>query len=154
MKNVLFIIITFYIFSSQNLFAQNNEFGTEKEAREILDRAVNLVKSNKTVAFAMITAGGRGGLAVKDLYPFCTSLNGIQVAHPYVAGDDMKNFTSSDGKKLFSIMVKNAKEGKISKVSYKFGRPSGTTLSIKEYFKTVFYTRVGNYICGSGFYSN
>ena len=113
------------------------------------------MKSNKTVAFAMITAGGRGGLATKDLYPFCTSFSGIQVAHPYGgAGLDMREFTSSDGKKLYDIMVKNAKEGVISKISYKFGKPEGGSLTIKEYTKVAFYTRVGNYICGSGYYTN
>ena len=116
---------------------------------------MNLMKSNKTVAFAMITAGGRGGLAIKDLYPFCTSFSGIQVAHPYGgAGLDMREFTSSDGKKLYDIMVKNAKEGVISKISYKFGKPEGGSLTIKEYTKVAFYTRVGNYICGSGYYTN
>ena len=154
MKNFIFVFFAVYLTTNHGLFAQDDQMGTMEEAKGILERTVNLVKSNKTVAFAMISAGGQGGLAIKDLYPFCTDLNGIQVAHPYFAGNDSKEFTSSDGKKLFSIMSKNAEEGKISKIVYQFGKPSGESLSIKEYPKTVFYTRVGNYICGSGYYSN
>ena len=155
MKNSILIFTVVCLSINQTIFAQDKGIGTKEEAREILDRTVNLMKSNKTVAFAMITAGGRGGLATKDLYPFCTSFSGIQVAHPYGgAGLDMREFTSSDGKKLYDIMVKNAKEGVISKVSYKFGKPEGDTLTIKEYAKVAFYTRVGNYICGSGYYTN
>ena len=155
MKNSTLILIVVCLSINQTIFAQDKLTGTKEEAREILDRTVNLMKSNKTVAFAMITAGGRGGLATKDLYPFCTSFSGIQVAHPYGgAGLDMREFTSSDGKKLYDIMVRNAKEGVISKVSYKFGRPEGASLTIKEYTKVAFYTRVGNYICGSGYYTN
>ena len=155
MKNFTLIFIVVCLSTNQSIFAQDKGIGTKEEAREILDRTVNLMKSNKTVAFAMITAGGQGGLATKDLYPFCTSYSGIQVAHPYGgAGLDMREFTSSDGKKLYDIMVRNAKEGVISKVSYKFGRPEGASLTIKEYTKVAFYTRVGNYICGSGYYTN
>ena len=155
MKNFIFIFIVVWLSINQSIFAQDRGIGTKEEAREILDRTVNLMKSNKTVAFAMITAGGRGGLATKDLYPFCTSFSGIQVAHPYGgAGLDMREFTSSDGKKLYDIMVKNAKEGVISKISYMFGKPEGGALTIKEYTKVAFYTRVGNYICGSGYYTN
>ena len=155
MKNSILIFIVVCLSINQTIFAQNKGIGTKEEAKEILDRTVNLMKSNKTVAFAMITAGGRGGLATKDLYPFCTSFSGIQVAHPYGgAGLDMREFISSDGKKLYDIMVKNAKEGVISKISYKFGKPEGDSLTIKEYSKVAFYTRVGNYICGSGYYTN
>ena len=155
MKNSVLIFVVVCLSINQSIFSQDKGIGTKEEAREILDRTVNLMKSNKTVAFAMITAGGQGGLATKDLYPFCTSYSGIQVAHPYGgAGLDMREFTSSDGKKLYDIMVRNAKEGVISKVSYKFGRPEGASLTIKEYTKVAFYTRVGNYICGSGYYTN
>ena len=155
MKNSVLIFVVVCLSINQSIFSQDKGIGTKEEAREILDRTVNLMKSNKTVAFAMITAGGQGGLATKDLYPFCTSFSGIQVAHPYGgAGFDMREFTSSDGKKLYDIMVRNAKEGVISKVSYKFGRPEGASLTIKEYTKVAFYTRVGNYICGSGYYTN
>ena len=153
MKNYFFIFTVFCLLSLQNSFAQSKQGGTAEDAKNILERTVNLVKANKTVAFAMITAGGQGGLSIKDVYSSCTDRNtGIHVAHPYVAGTNIKDFTSTDGKKLYSIMVKNAKEGVVSKISYKFAKPEGGALSNKEYSKTTFYTLVGGYLCGSGFY--
>ena len=154
MKNFIFIFFFVCLVPYNISFSQHNEFGTKAEALEILDRTVNLVRSNKTVAFTMITAGGVGGLAFKDLYPFCWDLNGIQLAHPYIAGTDAKGFTSSDGKKIFKIISENAEEGKISEISFMFGRPTKKgSLSVKNHPKTIFYTLIGNYICGSGYYS-
>ena len=99
MKNSTLIFFVVCLSINQTIFAQDKSIGTKEEAREILDRTVNLMKSNKTVAFAMITAGGRGGLATKDLYPFCTSFSGIQVAHPYGgAGLDMRELPLLMGK--------------------------------------------------------
>ena len=74
MKNSMLIFVVVCLSINQTIFAQDKGIGTKEEAREILDRTVNLMKSNKTVAFAMITAGGRGGLATKDLYPFVRAL--------------------------------------------------------------------------------
>ena len=152
-KNFISLLFAIFLVAHQTTFSQDDEFGTKAEALEILERTVNLVKSNKTVAFTMITAGGVGGLAFKDLYPFCWDLNGIQLAHPFIAGTDAKQFVSSDGKKIFEIISKNVKEGKISEISFMFGRPTKNgSLSTKEHPKTIFYTLVGNYICGSGYY--
>ena len=112
--NFLFLV---FVFFGQQVIAHDHieKFGTAKDAKELLERTVNLVKSNETVAFAMITAG-QGGLRNKDLYPFCTTMNGIMIAHPFISGSDMSNFKTSDGVKVADEMLKNAKEGKISKV--------------------------------------
>ena len=45
-------------------------FGTEAEAKAMLDRAVAAVKADKTKALAMFNAG-EGGFKDRDLYPFC-----------------------------------------------------------------------------------
>ncbi|RZP20773.1 MAG: chemotaxis protein [Burkholderiaceae bacterium] len=129
-----------------------SEFGTAEEAQQILTRTVNLVKANETVAFAMVTAG-MGGLMIKDLYPFCIDSTGIMVAHPYSTGQDMTEFKSTDGVKVASVMLKNAKGGKISKVTYAIGRPTGTALSSDAFKKITLYTKAGNFVCASGFYS-
>ena len=57
MKNSMLIFVVVCLSINQTIFAQDKGIGTKEEAREILDRTVNLMKSNKTVAFAMITAG-------------------------------------------------------------------------------------------------
>ena len=129
-----------------------SEYGTAEEAQQILTRTVNLVKANETVAFAMITAG-MGGLMIKDLYPFCIDSTGIMVAHPYSTGQDMTDFKSTDGVKVASVMLRNAKGGKVSKVTYAIGRPTGTALSSDAFKKITLYTKVGNFVCASGFYS-
>ena len=138
---------------------QETEFGTREEANDLLTRAVNLVKANETVAFAMITAG-TGGFSQKDLYPFCTTMKGVWIAHPRDSGSDFSDAETSDGVRVAETMIKNAKVGEISEISYMLKR-TGTTLYMlngtgnsldKEYKKTTLYTKVGKYICGSGYY--
>jgi hypothetical protein len=152
-KSLYFLIVLFVsAFITPISFADNHEsgFGSRNQAKDLLTKAVNLVDSNETVAFAMITAGA-GGLSLKDLYPFCTSMNGTMVAHRYNSGFDMTNFKTSDGVKVAEVMLKNAKVGKISEISYnltKTGNPQD-----KEYKKTTFYTKVGSYVCASGYYN-
>lgn len=140
------------IFIGQNVYADghNKKFGTAKEAKELLTRTVNLVRFNDIIAFTMITAG-QGGFRNKDLYPFCTNMDGIMVAHPFVSGTDMSNFKTSDGIKVADVMLQNAKENKISKITYKLNRTGNT--QDKEFKKTTFYTKVGKYVCASGYYS-
>lgn len=128
---------------------QETEFGTKEEANDLLTRAVNLVKVNETVAFAMITAGA-GGFSQKDLYPFCTTMKGIWIAHPHNSGADFSDAETSDGVKVAEVMLKNAKAGEISEISYMLNRTGNP--SDKEYKKTTFYTKVGKYVCGSGYY--
>ena len=135
------------------LFAneKSNTFGSEKEAKQMLERAIRIVESNPTVAFAMINVGQRG-FHVKDLYPFCFDNKGIMVAHPTLAGTDMSNFVSSDGVKVAQLMLQNAKTKTLSKVSYKlvelFTHPMDCQfLQKKESKKISFYKKVGNFIC-------
>jgi hypothetical protein len=152
--NRLVCILITSLFVSQSSFADNHKeiFGSKKEALELLNRAVNLVKLDETLAFSLI-ASKQGGFFNKDLYPFCIALNGIMVAHPYSTGTDMSSFKTSDGIKVTEIMMENAKNGKISKLTYKLGRPSESSLTEKQFKKTTFYTKVKNYVCASGFYS-
>ena len=147
------IALSFLLLTFNSVLADDHgsKFGGKEKAKELLTRAVNLVKSNETVAFAMITAG-TGGLSYKDLYPFCTSMTGIMVAHPLSSGTDMMKFITSDGLKVADIMLKNAKEGKISKLSYMLYRPVDG-LDGEEFKKTTYYTKVGEYVCASGYYS-
>ena len=151
------VLILFCLaFSSSFANKKVNTFGTEKEAKQMLERTIRIVKSNPTVAFAMINVG-QGGFHVKDLYPFCVDDKGIMVAHPTLAGTDMSNFVSSDGVKVAQIMLQNAKTETFSKISYKLSRivsaPNGLPIpSEKESKKISFYKKVGNYVCATGFH--
>ena len=48
MKNSILIFIVVCMSINQSIFAQDKGIGTKEEAREILDRTVNLMKSNKS----------------------------------------------------------------------------------------------------------
>ena len=127
------------------------EFGTEEEAKAMLDRAVNLMKFNELFALEQMTEGA-GGFKVKDLYPLCVNAKGILVGHPVNVGFNLLEFVDTDGKNVGEEFLKVAQENKISKVTYKLARI--TTEDEKEFEKTALVTKVKKYICAVGFYSN
>ena len=127
------------------------EFGTEEEAKAMLDRAVNLMKFNELFALEQMTEEA-GGFKVKDLYPLCVNAKGILVGHPVNVGFNLLEFVDSDGKNVGEEFLKVAQENKISKVTYKLARI--TTEDEKEFEKTALVTKVKKYICAVGFYSN
>ena len=155
-KNTLVLTLFCLTFSSSFATEKANAFGSEKEAKQMLERAIRIVESNPTVAFAMINVG-QGGFHVKDLYPFCFDNKGIMVAHPTLAGMDMSNFVSSDGVKVAQLMLQNAKTKTFSKISYKLSRiistPNGLPISSeKESKKISLYKKVGSFVCATGFH--
>ena len=155
-KNTLVLTIFCLTFSSSFANEKANTFGSEKEAKQMLERAIRIVESNPTVAFAMINVG-QGGFHVKDLYPFCFDNKGIMVAHPTLAGMDMSNFVSSDGVKVAQLMLQNAKTKTFSKISYKLSRiistPNGLPISSeKESKKISLFKKVGSFVCATGFH--
>ena len=127
------------------------EFGTEEEAKAMLNRAVNLMEFNELFALGQMTEGS-GGFKVKDLYPFCANSKGILVGHPVNVGFNILEFVDSDGKNVGEEFLRVAKNKKINKVTYKL--PRITTEDTKEFEKTALVTKVKKYICAVGFYSN
>ena len=127
------------------------EFGTEEEAKAMVDRAVNLMKFNELFALEQMTEGA-GGFKVKDLYPLCVNAKGILVGHPVNVGFNLLEFVDSDGKNVGEEFLKVAQENKINKVTYKLARI--TTSDEKEFEKTALVTKVKKYICAVGYYSN
>ncbi|MFL2656583.1 MAG: cache domain-containing protein [Burkholderiaceae bacterium] len=155
-KTILIFSFMTITTSSSMAKEEDNSYGNETEAKNMLERVIRIVDSNPTVAFAMINVG-QGGFHVKDLYPFCFDNKGIMVAHPTLAGTDMTNFTSSDGVKVAQIMLQKAKSNKFSKISYNLNRtissPDGLPIvTKKESKKITFYSKVGNYTCATGFH--
>ena len=127
------------------------EFGTEEEAKAMLDRAVNLMKFNELFALEQMTEGA-GGFKVKDLYPLCVNAKGILVGHPVNVGFNLLEFVDTDGKNVGEEFLRVAQENKINKVTYKLARI--TTSDEKEFEKTALVTKVKKYICAVGYYSN
>ncbi|HAU83132.1 MAG TPA: chemotaxis protein [Betaproteobacteria bacterium] len=128
---------------------QTAEFGTEAEAKSMIERAVNLVKEDKIRALDAFT-DLEGGFGYKDLYVFCFNNKGIILAHPTNLGMDASELTDEDGVNIWSL-VSSVKKGEIKKITYKLVRP--TTESQETYTKTSFVTKVRNIYCGVGFYA-
>jgi hypothetical protein len=131
-----------------SIAAAQAQFGTEQEARSMLDRAVAAVKQNKEKALEMFNKG-EGGFKDRDLYVFCANASdGILTAHPYLKGEQLQNIVGKKGFPLGKEIMRTATEGKISEVTYWWPRPG----SDKPLEKRTFYTKVADQNCGVGYY--
>jgi signal transduction histidine kinase len=130
--------------------AQKAQFGTADEAKAMLDKAVAAVKADKAKALAMFNAG-EAGFKDRDLYPFCgNAADGVITAHPsaQLRGTKMGDIKDKNGFALGAEMMKVAAEGKLAEVAYMWPRPGGTD----PVQKVSFVTKVGDQICGVGYY--
>lgn len=124
------------------------EYGTADEAKAMLEKVVAAIRKDKAAALAMFTKG-EGGFKDRDLYPFCTSLyDGITTAHPTLVGTDVTKLRDKTGKAFGQEMLKVAEEGKFKEVSYMWPKPGSTDPAQK----VSFVTKVGDQICGVGYY--
>lgn len=129
-------------------FAQG-QFGSEAEAKAMLDKAVAAVKADKAKALDMFQKGA-GGFKDRDLYPFCANAgDGAMTAHPTLMGKKIQDIVDKTGKKLGEEMQKVATEGKLSEVSYMWPRPGADATPVQ---KVSFVTKAGDQICGVGYY--
>lgn len=84
----------------------------------------------------------------RDLYPFCAGPDGIVTAHPTQVGKDIKEVKDNKGKAFGQEMLKVAEEGEIKEVSYMWPQPGGT----EPVQKVSYVTKVGDQVCGVGYY--
>ena len=123
-------------------------YGTEAQARAMLNRAVAAMKQNKAKALEMFNKG-EGGFKDRDLYVFCASAStGILTAHPYLKGEQLQDIVGKKGFPLGKEIMRNATAGKVKRVTYWWPRP-GTDKPLE---KETFYTKVEGQNCGVGFY--
>jgi len=124
------------------------QFGSQKEARAMLDKAVAALKENKEKALEMFNKG-EGGFKDRDLYVFCANASdGVLTAHPYLKGEQLQDIVGKKGFPLGKEIMRTATEGKISEVTYWWPRPG----SDKPLEKHTFYTKVVGQNCGVGYY--
>ena len=124
-------------------------FGSEAEAKAMLEKAVAAVKADKAVALASFLKG-EGGFKDRDIYPFCANASdGAMTAHPALMGKKIQDIVDKNGKKLGEEMQKVATEGKLTEVSYMWPRPGADTTPVQ---KVSFVTKVADQICGVGYY--
>ena len=130
-------------------FARAEEFGTAEEAKAMLEKAVTMVQADKAKALEMFQAG-EGGFKDRDLYTFCSNAgDGVITAHPTLKGQNLAAIKDKNGKALGEEMMKVASEGTFSEVTYMWPRPGADTTPVD---KVSFVTRVGDQICGVGYY--
>ena len=136
------------LFAAVSMPAAQAQFGSEKEARAMLEKAVAAVKADKAKALAMFNRS-EGGFRDRDLYVFCANTSdGVLTAHPYIRGEHLQDIHGKKGKPLGKEIMENAAEGQIKEVTYWWPRPG----SDKPLEKHTFYTKVGDQDCGVGFY--
>jgi signal transduction histidine kinase len=130
-------------------FVEAAQYGTAEEAKAMLEKAVAAVKADKTAALDMFNKG-EGGFKDRDLYVFCANASdGILTAHPTNKGKQLRDILGKKGFPLGQEMMQKATEGAIREVTYWWPRPG----SEKPLEKTSFYyTKVGDQICGVGYY--
>jgi hypothetical protein len=126
------------------------QYGTEPEAKAMLEKAVVALKADKAKALAMFNKG-EGGFKDRDLYVWCANVSdGVLTAHPYLKGEFLQDIVGKKGYPLGKEIMKNAAEGEIKQVSYWWPRPG----SDKALEKHTFYTSVVGQNCGVGYYKD
>jgi hypothetical protein len=128
--------------------AAQAQFGTEAEAKAMLNRAVAAGKENKEKALETFNKGA-GGFKDRDLYVFCANASdGTLTAHPHLKGEHLQDIVGKKGFPLGKVIMETASEGKIDQVTYWWPRPG----SDKPLEKHSFYTKVADQTCGVGYY--
>ena len=129
------------------VLSSSSSFAAE-EAKAMLEKAVVALKDNKAKALAMFNKG-EGGFKDRDLYVFCANASdGVMTAHPYLKGELLQDIVGKKGFPLGKAIMETAAEGKIQSVTYWWPRP-GTETPLEKH---TFYTKVGDQICGVGYY--
>jgi len=151
MSNLAFAIgqaAILILFSPTSFPAAQSQFGTEQEAKAMLERAVAALQENKEKALEMFNKG-QGGFKDRDLYVFCANASdGVLTAHPYLKGEPLQEIVGVKGFPLGKEIMRTAVEGEIKEVTYWWPRPS----SDKPLEKHTFYTQVAGQNCGVGYY--
>jgi hypothetical protein len=118
------------------------EFGTAEEAKAMLDKTVVAVKEDKTKALASFNSSN-GSFKDRDLYVLCANASdGMITASSHNNGTNLNDLPP--GQKV----MKTATEGTVREVTYWWPRPG----SIKPLKKHTFYTKIGDQICGVGYW--
>lgn len=122
--------------------AETAQYGTAEEARALLDRAVALLKAEGRAAIPQLDSDS---FRDRDLYIFCSNVSdSVSVVHPTAKGVTILDYDF--GKEVMA----NATEGEVKELTYEWRRPGADSDAPVK--KTAYYTKVGDLICGSGYY--
>lgn len=124
------------------------EFATPEEAKALLEKAVVAMKEDEAKALDMF-ATGEGGFKSKDLYVWCANAsNGVITVHPTNKGKALGDIKGKHGAPFGETIMQTAAEGTIKETTYWWPRPG----SDEALEKTTYYTKIGDQICGVGYY--
>ena len=77
--------------TASTALAADPQFGTEAEARAMLEKAVVAVNENKDEALGLFNKG-EGGFKDRDLYVYCANASdGVLTAHAYLKGEHLQD---------------------------------------------------------------
>jgi hypothetical protein len=115
LRNLAFAIgpAAFLVLFAPTSVSAQAQFGSEQEARGMLDRAVGALKEDKAKALEMFNKG-EGGFRDRDLYVFCANASdGVLAAHPYLKGEHLQDIVGKKGYPLGEEIMRTATEGRI-----------------------------------------
>lgn len=125
-------------------------FGTADDAKAMLARAVEALKSDKAKALDTFNAG-TGDFRDRDLYVACAAEDGKVTAHPDASliGKDRLAMKDANGKAFGTEVHAVAKEGQVAEVTYVYPRPGDDKTPVP---KVAFVTKVADQVCLVGYY--
>ena len=147
----LTVVVGYAVFQLLSTTVWAADFGTAEEGKaKRLRRAVAAVKEDKTKALDMFN-NGEGGFKDRDLYVWCANAsNGIVTAQPYMnRGKQLRDIKGKHGAPFGETIMQNATEERSKETTYWWPRPG----SDEPLEKKTFYTKVGDQICGVGYYT-
>ena len=151
MRIIKLLLIGYCIlFYTKAAIAEEN--GTREQAEQLLERAEAIFNIDKNRALDLFTTGN-GGMIINDLYVFCSATDGTITAHPGVVGINIYKSGIKDlnGNNLAEVMAKEAQFGVVKEIQYKLRKYN--TSSEEEFLKTTLYTKLGDQVCGVGYYN-
>ena len=124
------------------------DYGTAAEAEALLTRAIAEATADPTASLAKFN-DPNGEYRDRDLYVFCASTtDGKLTAHPSLVGTDLRTLKDKNDKPFGAEMLDSAQEGTITEVTYMWPRPD----AVDPVEKVSRITRIGQQICGVGYY--
>lgn len=126
-------------------------YGTSEEAKTMLEKAIAAMKKDKAQALDMFNKGEADLRTGTFMCSAPTRRDGIMTAHPYgYKGQQLREILGKKGYPFGQEIMDRATEGEVKEVSYWWERP-GSDEQVK---KTTYYTKVGDQICGVGYYKD
>ena len=142
------LLLSLAVFALQS---SANERGTSRQAKLMLDNAINLIQlQGEKHAFEKFN-NPQGGFIQGDLYIFAIDMKGTYLAsgaNPKLVGQSLANTSDATGMKIGQEILKLADRIGYGIVEYEW--LNRKTNDVEHKFSRI--RKVGNYVIGVGFY--